>query len=288
MIQSELVKMAVLAKRSGVPAATIKHYIREGLLPEPEKRTSRNMAYYDATLVPRVRTIKELQRTRFLPLKVIKEILDGGEEAVDPTEAATAIAKTLERMAPSASRSRGDLVRAGVPADELDWFRDMGIVKPRRDGDDEHYEGDDLSLLRTLGAARRAGITPEMLPATTLAPYVEAIRNLVKVELSLFRAGVLPRAGRDLPALAEAATTLSERLVVLLRRRFILPVFRELVAESAAGEKTPRKASARAPKRAEPEARTRATTSRRRSSESRPRSRNRSPCGTSRSGGSGS
>lgn len=29
----ELVKMAVLAKRSGVPAATIKHYLREGLIP---------------------------------------------------------------------------------------------------------------------------------------------------------------------------------------------------------------------------------------------------------------
>ena len=46
----ELVKMAHLARRSGVPAPTIKHYIREGLLPGPDVRTSRNMAYYDARL----------------------------------------------------------------------------------------------------------------------------------------------------------------------------------------------------------------------------------------------
>ena len=73
----ELVKMSELSRRSGVPAPTIKHYIREGLLPEPAVRTSPNMAYYDAGLVNRIKTIKELQRSRFLPLKVIKDILDG-------------------------------------------------------------------------------------------------------------------------------------------------------------------------------------------------------------------
>ena len=50
----ELVKMAVLAKRSGVPAATIKHYLREGLIPGPVRRTARNMAYYDAGVVERI------------------------------------------------------------------------------------------------------------------------------------------------------------------------------------------------------------------------------------------
>ena len=39
-----LLKMSELAEASGVSAGTIKHYLREGLLPEPV-RTSRNMAY---------------------------------------------------------------------------------------------------------------------------------------------------------------------------------------------------------------------------------------------------
>src|SRR5829696_415804 len=72
----ELIKMAELAKRSGVPSPTIKHYIREGLLPGPEVRTSRNMAYYDARLASRIRVIKELQAERFLPLRVIGELLE--------------------------------------------------------------------------------------------------------------------------------------------------------------------------------------------------------------------
>jgi predicted DNA-binding transcriptional regulator AlpA len=38
-----LLKMSELADQSGVSAGTIKHYLREGLLPEPV-RTTRNMA----------------------------------------------------------------------------------------------------------------------------------------------------------------------------------------------------------------------------------------------------
>src|SRR3954451_22827399 len=82
----EMLRMGELARASGVSAATIKHYLREGLLPEPV-RTSRNMAYYPADFVERVRLIKQLQEQRFMPLKRIKGVLDmPGEE--DPASAA--------------------------------------------------------------------------------------------------------------------------------------------------------------------------------------------------------
>ena len=55
----EMLRMGELARASGVSAATIKHYLREGLLPEPMK-TSRNMAYYPADFVDRIRMIKQL------------------------------------------------------------------------------------------------------------------------------------------------------------------------------------------------------------------------------------
>ena len=63
--------MGELAEASGVPAPTIKHYLREGLLPEPVK-TSRNMAYYPPEFVDRIKLIKRLQEERFMPLKAIK------------------------------------------------------------------------------------------------------------------------------------------------------------------------------------------------------------------------
>src|SRR3954447_16028849 len=72
-------RMRELAAASGVSAGTIKHYLREGLLPEPVK-TSRNMAYYPPEFVERIKLIKQLQEERFMPLKLIKRTLDRDPE----------------------------------------------------------------------------------------------------------------------------------------------------------------------------------------------------------------
>lgn len=212
MTEPELIKIGVLAKRTGVPIATIKHYLREGLI-APAKKTGRTMAYYDAALVGRVQQIKTLQREQYLPLDVIKETIEG----------------VLVKQAGTRSKSRADLIAAGVSSRELDWLAAGKLAVPDEDG---VYRGDDLELLATLGAARKAGITPHMLPFAILGDYLVALRALVDVELRMFRAGVLALAPRpQLPVLAAAATELSERLVVLLRRKLLLPTLRSISKE---------------------------------------------------------
>lgn len=229
-----LLKMSELARRSGVPAATIKHYVREGLLPEPE-RTSRNMAWYEAALVPRIQTIKELQQTRFLPLKVIKRVLDEADGS-DKT-LAEALSEVLAESQSAKRRTRAELVQMGVPGEQLDQLLAIGVVEAESgEGDDEMYAGEDLAVLETLGAARKAGLTDEMLPIAILEPYLRAIRELVRTELKLFREGVLPRAGEELPELTRVAADLSEKLVVRLRRKLLMPTLEQLVAEETGGE----------------------------------------------------
>lgn len=224
--------MSTLARESGVPAATIKHYLREGLLPGPAKRTARNMAYYDANLVERIRVIKQLQRDHFLPLGVIKDVLDGARGAKDDVTTAASISAVLRKSDGDEQRTREELVASGVLATDLDWMEALGLITPTREGDVTRYGADDVALLRTLGAARKAGLAPEMLPTRILEEYVRALRELVRVELSIYRAGVLPRAGGDLARLTEVATTLSEQLVVLIRRKLLLPTLAELSAEN--------------------------------------------------------
>ena len=224
----KLLKMKELARRSGVPAATIKHYVREGLLPEP-KRTSRNMAWYDEALIPRIQTIKELQRTRFLPLKVIKSVLEeteGGDKTLQE-----ALGNVLADPTEGERRSRDELLELGVPEEQLEWLEKTGLIHPVEEAGTKFYRGDDLGVLKTLGAARRAGLTDEMLPVTILEPYFAAVREIVRTELQLFRKGVLPRAGDNLPELVEVATELSEKLMLLLRRKLLLPTLEQLVAE---------------------------------------------------------
>ncbi len=227
-----LLKMSQLSRQCGVSPATIKHYIREGLLTQAV-RTHPNMAYYDPALVPRIQAIKQLQRTRFLPLRVIKEMLDDPELQAGIEATADVIGRVLSGSAQPGSRTRAEILAAGYPASELDFLKARSLVTPEGTGPDERYGGDDLALVQTLADARRAGISAEMLPLETLDVYTAAIKEIVRRELEMFRAGVLPRAGDRLPALAEAAATLSERLVLLLRRKLLLPTMSELMGSPA-------------------------------------------------------
>jgi DNA-binding transcriptional MerR regulator len=225
------VKMSILARLSGVPAATIKHYLREGLLPEPAVKTGRNMALYDPALAERIKQIKALQREHFLPLRVIKSVLDGKPSEEDDAETAAAIQRALASLAPRDVRTRAELVASGAQEEDLAFFEALGLITPTKVEGQDTFRGDDLALLRLLATSRRAGITQEMLPPDIVGPYVHAIRELVRVELEMFRRGVVPRAGANLAAITDAATRLSEQLVVLVRRKMLLPTLEALVRE---------------------------------------------------------
>ncbi|HTJ84150.1 MAG TPA: MerR family transcriptional regulator [Polyangiaceae bacterium] len=234
-------RIGALARETGVSVATLKHYAREGLI--TPVRTGRNMAYYGADTVERLRRIKELQRTRYLPLKVIKQLLDGRTKAAPPADLEGPLAGALDSAA--SPRSRAELIASGVAEDDLAWLEGVGAIRAIEARGEPSYSSDDVELLRTLGAARRAGIDASMLPLEILQAYVEALRALVKVELTLFREGVLPRVQGDVRPLVEAATPLSEKLVVLLRRRLLLPTLRELARGDSADEAAPRARRAR-------------------------------------------
>src|SRR4051794_16001030 len=133
-----MLKMSELAERSGVSAGTIKHYLREGLLGSDDQvvRTSRNMAYYPADFVDRVRLIKRLQEERFMPLRVIREVM-----TTDPGRAARLIEledRILERAI--AARESGRTSRArvretyDVPPNVLERLEEIGVLTPTSRG----------------------------------------------------------------------------------------------------------------------------------------------------------
>lgn len=229
-----LVRIGELAKRSGVPIATLKHYLREGLI-APSRRSGRTMSWYDPALATKIKTIKELQKRQYLPLDVIRESMDRDLEAPDDLAAADAIARVLARHGGRRARSREELVARGASERELDVLAAMGLAV--KSPIDDKYRGDDLAVLSTLGAARRAGISAEMLPFEIINDYLAALRALTAVELRLFREGVIRRAKPgDLVRLTTAATRLSERLVVLVRRKLLLPTLQRLIEEEARAE----------------------------------------------------
>ena len=77
-----LMRIGELAKASGVTVQTIHFYMREGLLPPPTK-TAPNMAYYGPEYLEDIRLIKELQSERYLPLGLIRQLLEAKREGYD-------------------------------------------------------------------------------------------------------------------------------------------------------------------------------------------------------------
>lgn len=227
-----LIKMSELSRRCGVPAPTIKHYIREGLLPPPAVRTSRNMAYYDAGLVPRIQAIKELQRTRFLPLKVIKDMLDHGADSGDEETIARTIGRVLADATTPSRQSTAEVLASGFEAEELETMLSLGLVTGEDEGGEVQYSGMDLELIQAIRGARASGLTPEMLPFTIVEGYRAMIEKIVEMELQIFTANVVPKAEDDLERLSEEALRYSERIIVLLRRKLLIPVLRQITQQS--------------------------------------------------------
>jgi DNA-binding transcriptional MerR regulator len=72
-------RLAELSRRSAVPAATIKYYLREGLLP-PGRRVSATQAEYDETHLQRLRLVRALVQVGRVPIASAREVLAALED----------------------------------------------------------------------------------------------------------------------------------------------------------------------------------------------------------------
>ena len=181
-VGAELMRMGELAEASGVPAPTIKHYLREGLLPEPVK-TSRNMAYYPPEFVERIRLIKRLQEERFLPLKAIKSVLDE-----DP-DRANAILELEDRVldrALAGERARTSAAevrkRYGVPREVLDRLEELEVLSPNSRG----YSPSDITIIEAISRFRASGYDEQIgFTVYDTLRYKEALEKLVREEVDV-------------------------------------------------------------------------------------------------------
>ena len=180
--QNQLLRMRELAEASGVPAPTIKHYLREGLLPEPVK-TSRNMAYYPPEFVDRIKLIKRLQEERYLPLKAIKNVLDE-----DPERAAAMLElgdQILDRaLAGERSRTSPAEVRKryGVPKEVLDRLAELEVLTPNSRG----YSPSDVTIIEAISRFRAGGYDEAIgFTVYDTLRYKAALEELVRQEVDV-------------------------------------------------------------------------------------------------------
>jgi DNA-binding transcriptional MerR regulator len=181
----ELLKISELAEASGVPVATVRHYLREGLLPEPVK-TSRNMAYYPPEFAERIKLIKQLQEERFLPLKVIKDLLDSGDGDPDRLRALMELEdRILDRaLAGERERVRASEVRRRyeVPREVLERLAELGVLSPDRRG----YSPSDVRIVEAISRFRAGGYDERIgFTVYDTLRYKRALEELVKEEVEV-------------------------------------------------------------------------------------------------------
>ena len=178
----ELLRMKELAEASGVPSATIKHYLREGLLPEPVK-TSRNMAYYPPEFVDRIKLIKQLQEERYMPLRAIKAVLDEDPERaralIDLEDRILDRALAGERTRTSAAEVRE---RYGMPKEVLDRLEELEALSPNSRG----YSPSDIKIIEAISRFRAGGYGEEIgFTVYDTLRYKSALEDLVRQEVEV-------------------------------------------------------------------------------------------------------
>jgi DNA-binding transcriptional MerR regulator len=177
-----LLRMRELAAASGVSSGTIKHYLREGLLPEPVK-TSRNMAWYPREFADRIRLIKRLQEERFMPLRLIKRMLD------DDPERVRALIELEDRILDRALEQERPRITAAevrrryaIPQEVLDRLAELEVVTPTSRG----YSPLDVEIVAAIGRFRAGGYDERIgFTVYDTLRYKRALEQLVKEEVEV-------------------------------------------------------------------------------------------------------
>ena len=229
MSQNGLFKMKELAEASGVSAGTIKHYLREGLLGERTDivKTSRNMAYYPPEFVERIKLIKQLQEERFMPLKVIKSMLDDDPERaralieLEDRILERALAGDQARVSAAELRRRCDL-----PQEVLDRLGELEVLTPNSRG----YGQRDVEIVEAISRFRAGGYDERIgFTVYDTLRYKRALEHLVKEEVQLLMdrlAGELePDRATDL--IAAGLEPLNELIAALHQKALVAELRRQ-------------------------------------------------------------
>lgn len=188
-------KISELSERSGVPVATVKFYIREGMLPRGEA-LSATRAEYDDEHVARLRLIAALADVRGLPLSRVREILSLIDDpAPSPLET---LGRAVGALPPYIRAERDDYPRARAAIAELGLTYDHDFTAVAQ-------------LDEALGALEAAGLntSPE-----TLRRYGDAMRDVAAREIAPISEMTIDEA----VPYAVLGTALYEPVMLALRR----------------------------------------------------------------------
>lgn len=222
-------KIGELVKRSGVSKETIHHYIREGVLPRPPK-TGSNKADYGEHYVERIRLIKALRENYFLPIPVIKNLMEKHEEQSPADRSAfrflsESIRPLDQLLSGGVTGRRAFIETTGISEKWLDKMEQWGIVTSEERGGEPYYSQDDVIIGKLLVDMDRIGIGPKNgFDPEELRHFTDLFRGLVAKNVRRF---VEMRGDRPGPGEIRKRSSQSTEVMSL----FFYHIYRKMVKE---------------------------------------------------------
>ncbi|MBX3186606.1 MAG: MerR family transcriptional regulator [Labilithrix sp.] len=228
--EGRLLTVQDLSQESGVSVASIKFYVREGLLFAGDaSRPGR--AYYDGAHVRRLAVIRAMRDVAGLSIDVMRRAL----AAVDAphADAVDAIAPAIDALATHEDAPPVDAALLRARRDVATLFTREKIVVRREAGARE-------TLARAIASLRRLGYD---VTVDDLRPYVASMRALAKEEIGSERARTLLLSDKEgALEIAILGSLLFEPILVALRRA----LHEQLSTALVRARKASRKKAARA------------------------------------------
>ncbi|MER7080801.1 MerR HTH family regulatory protein [Saccharopolyspora kobensis] len=188
-------RISELGRDSGVAVATIKYYLREGLLHEG-RRTSATQAQYDESHVARLRLVRALIGVGGLSVAAARDVL---EQLDNPPETMHDLLGTAHRSLGPAVDEEVDTAAAEAVLERLGW----------------RVQSADRQAVRQLAAALDALEAADFpLSEEAVTTYARAMRELAEGEVS----GVPVESREAAVRYLVLGTVLVEPLLLALRR----------------------------------------------------------------------
>jgi DNA-binding transcriptional MerR regulator len=188
-------RISQLSRASGVPVATIKYYLREGLLHQGQL-TSATQAQYDQSHLARLRLVRALVGAGGLSVAAARDVLD---QLAHPPPSMHDLLGEVQRLLGPRVDDEVDTRAAESVVERMGWLLETADPAPLR------------RLAAALAALDAADFT---LPEDDVLDYARAMQGLAEQEVAAVPAGPSDAAVRY----TVLGTILVEPLLLALRR----------------------------------------------------------------------
>jgi DNA-binding transcriptional MerR regulator len=194
------IKMNDLVKLTDTAKSTILYYVKESLLPEPQKPKP-NLHLYDESCVEIIKFIKYLQKHFNTSISELKEIMQRAD--LNSDRGFEAVLETLDIIMGSAHQNTHTFEqvcsRYALPSEHLSRYLEEGLLFQR----DGFFTDKDLEILEMLLNLEKVGIKTDALRI-----YVEHAKALAAFEVNFAKKVLLESENKNETIKALFDTTL--------------------------------------------------------------------------------